>query len=177
MINPFRVTWDNRSDCTRICGEIFWMYYDLATSYGRIGHNIDYETIDYKHLLFAEAAPRVENDRDLNQLEFFAVLIREGALVALCCELYNLLCDEQRNRALSDFFDDCEKYPNLKNHPYSQALIKAARIVWAQPPDCTWELSPAGEALTNQMESIYRKYVVGFYERALSEASGPENPA
>jgi hypothetical protein len=78
-INTFLVNWENWRDGKKVCGDILWMFYDLAKG-GAIVHNIDCEDIDYQRYLLAE--PGETGDASLTAMVSLklAIFAREEGL-------------------------------------------------------------------------------------------------
>lgn len=156
-INTFLVNWENWRECKKVCGDILWMFYDLAKG-GAIVHNIDFEDIDYQRYLCAE--PGETGDSSLLDM---VSLLRSGSLIALCCHLYNLLSDEQRDQRLVEFLEAVPQHPGAKDSLEIRRLVESALTALAEPRDAGWELLPGGSALRTEMKSLYEKHVVNFF--------------
>jgi hypothetical protein len=171
---PFLVTDDNRLECQTRGGAILWLYVHAVSSYGGIGHNLDYETIGYRNLFCARVADR--SDRPLAgstdpSLIATAGLLGRGALFALCCELYDLLSDEQRSEEVREFLEAWQGAEEISALPLARDLIDAALPALAAPPDCRWERTPAGARLRRVMDSVYLQHVAGFLRDLAARAT------
>ncbi|WP_227394965.1 hypothetical protein [Jeotgalibacillus aurantiacus] len=144
---------------------ILWMYHDMARSYGGFGHNIDFEPVDYEKFLFATVMS--EKDEVIYGKE--AELLHQGSIIALGCEVVNLLDEEQRNPKIYDFIDQTLNMPELDHHKNDQAFLQAMKDAFDEETDAAWERLPKGAILNQHLKDVYEKYVLGYYLNRVNE--------
>jgi hypothetical protein len=145
----------NDDDLGRAQAPIVWMYYDLITSYGRIGHGIDFEQVDYRRLLLVTSAS--------DEYAPLAGFLQRGATIAFCCDLCNALDEEQRPPALLSFVEDVVQSASGASDA-TKALAQAAKAALEEPLDAAWETLPQGSRLSSVMEACYDECVLGFVD-------------
>ena len=142
---------------------IVWMYYDMVQSYSMVGHNVDYEDVDSRRFLRVES----ENPNDPHLVRL-ASFLRDGATMALCCELYNVLSDEQRKSELLGFLRKVETDTSVR--PETSILVSAATDALAEPIEPSWERLPAGRVLWTEMVAAFGRIVLPFFSHLAKES-------
>ncbi|TFE01518.1 hypothetical protein [Jeotgalibacillus salarius] len=165
MTNPFILTWDSFSECRDTIKHILWMYHDMTKMYGGFGHNIDFEPIDYKRFLFTEIG---EGSIFLHGKE--AEILRQGALVALGCDVDNLLDEAQRHPGVYSFITNVLSNPSLKGRSFEKEVLTAMKKALDEEPDVAWESLEYGSKLEAKLAEVYERYVMGYYRRMLDES-------
>lgn len=141
-------------DCLEVYKNILWMYYDMATSYGGFGHNVEYEKIDYRFYSLIQTK--------IHTYQPLCTKIKQGCVVALGCEVINLLDDEQRDPAILDAINELLKTPGrAKIDSEFFSLCKKALRSDVINVGCDWELTELGKKLRKACNKIYKRYVIG----------------
>ena len=159
MLNP-----DNFEECKATCKNIFWMYHDMVTKYNGFGHNIDFEDINYRKFLFAE----IENE-DMSMFHKEVKILKHGSLVALCCEVVNLLDEERRDKKVLEFIIEARKYSQMNGFSNVESLltimIPALEERCPNPNDSfDWTGLEHGSVLDGALNQIYSQYVLGYFK-------------
>ncbi|MBM7579696.1 hypothetical protein [Jeotgalibacillus terrae] len=164
MNNSFILTWDEFDECRNTIKHILWMYHDMTRMYGGFGHNIDFEPIDYKRFLLTEVG---EGSISLQAKE--AEILRQGALVALGCDVVNLLDEAQRRSEVYEFISSALASPLLHDRPFDQEVLSAMKQALEEEPDNGWESLTYGAVLVVKLAEVYDNYVLGYYQQRMNE--------
>lgn len=141
-------------DCLEVYKNILWMYYDMATSYGGFGHNIEYEKVNYRLYSLIQT--------EIRAYQPLCTKIKHGCVVAVGCEVINLLDDEQRDPATLDAINGLLKTPGLAKIDFEFfSLCKKALRSDVKNIGCDWELTELGKKLKKTCNKIYKRYVIG----------------
>lgn len=160
----FILTRDNYREFQIAFGKVFWMYHDMVTTYSGFGHNIDFEHIEYERFFFASA------DEDMDgiypdQME----IVRQGAFVALCCEVVNLLDEERRNKKVYQFITKTLENPKIESMPLEKETLIAMRKSLDEEPTVEWGILPGSSSFNKLLPEIYKRYVLGYYKGLIDE--------
>ncbi|KAB8133639.1 hypothetical protein F9U64_12110 [Gracilibacillus oryzae] len=154
---------DNFSEFQIAFGKVFWMYDDMITSYGGFGHNIDFEHIEYERFLFADTD--AEMDIYQKQLE----VVKQGSLVALGCEVVNLLDEEHRDDRVYNFITVALSHPTIEDLPFEKEVLLAMKKALDEALDVAWETLPYGSRLDDMLKEVYKRFVLQYFRDMLGE--------
>ncbi|AJD92937.1 hypothetical protein JMA_36200 [Jeotgalibacillus malaysiensis] len=171
MKNHFTLTPEHFNECREMIGHILWMYHDMTRSYGGFAHNIDYEPVDYERFLFTEVDAET---MFLHEKE--AEVLRQGALVALGCNVVNLLDEAQRHSEVYNFIINALSHPTITHKTFEKEVLSAMKSALDEEPDVAWESLDKGSMLEARLAEVYEKYVLGYYQMMLNGSeSGMRN--
>ena len=163
-IKNYIINGRNVDDLKALYQHIIWMYYDLASSYGTISHNVDFEAIEYKKYICT-----ITDDLATDYSIDMANLVRNGAIIALCCDIYNLLCDEQRDSDLEKFLFEIVNSQHLIVDSDLTQLTELAINAFKEPISAFWESTKIGSKLRHKMDYLYNKNVNTFFDELVSK--------
>lgn len=156
----FEVSWDNYDECKKIYKEIMWMYADMVNSYNGFGHNIDFETIDYIKYIFSYTNNKL-------QLNDICSVLKEGSLIAICCEAVNNLDDEQRNPIFLNKIYMLLENEKLQHMPYEKEVLELLINALNEDTDVFWQNNEHGSLFDGKLFELYEDYVLGYYKKML----------
>ncbi len=159
----FKLKADNYSEFQVAFGKVFWMYDDMITSYGGFGHNIDFEHIEYERFLFASA------DVEMASYQRQVEIVKQGSLVALGCEVVNLLDEEGRSDRIYHFITTSLTYPAIEHMPFEKEVLLLMKQALDEELDVAWEILPYGSQLADKLREVYERYVLNYYKNMLQE--------
>ncbi|WP_404406325.1 hypothetical protein [Jeotgalibacillus malaysiensis] len=102
----------------------------MTRSYGGFAHNIDYEPVDFERFLFTEVDAET---MFLHEKE--AEVLRQGALVALGCNVVNLLDEAQRHSEVYNFIISALSYPEIAQKTFDKEVLLAMKSALDEEPD------------------------------------------
>jgi hypothetical protein len=154
---PFIIDDTNVEEAYAAVRDILYLYQDAVESYGGIGHNLDTGTFDAFRFARAVLAPRPGYTFGLD-----AVLLHQGAAVALLCDL-------------SDHIDDTDTTPGgfgrteLIRFGVERGLLDATPLAAEAA-----KLAFAGrvDAFRETLGKVYQEYVLGHFQRLIGEQHG-----
>ncbi|MEN2766915.1 hypothetical protein [Ornithinibacillus xuwenensis] len=161
--NYFKLQADNYKEFQIEFGKVQWMYYDMITSYGGFGHNIDYEHFEYERFLFATT------DKEMEWYQRHLEIVKQGSLVALGCEVVNLLDDECRNSKVYKFITTALLNPTIEDLPFEKEVLLSMKNALDEEINFAWTALPNGSILTDKLEEVYKRYVLQYFQVMFEE--------
>jgi hypothetical protein len=161
-MESFKVNNNNPEECREVIKSVLWMYHDMITSYRGFGHNIDFEEIDYNKYFFTEPTDSMLND--------IAMLMGHGSLIALCCEVVNLLDEGRRSQKVLDTINQLLSNHKIKNMPKEESLLSAMVLALKEQlptGNQDWTSLTNGSMLNKKLHEAYQHYVLGYYRKML----------
>jgi len=151
-----KITTNNVHEAENAIRDILYMYYDLVRSYKGFGHNIDcgkFNPLNYIDAVLEEPE-RYTFAIDLE-------LLQNGSAVALLCDLVNMWDEFETS-------DVQEAWPIIGQ---IKAAIASGRLAHMPELKKAIELGLANseEGFRKEINSIYQKYVCGYFGRMKSE--------
>jgi hypothetical protein len=144
-------------------GKVQWMYYDMITSYHGFGHNVDFEHFEYKRFLFATT------DKEMDWYQRHMQIVKQGALVALGCEVVNLLDEEARNSKLYNFITTALSNPTIEDLPFEKEVLLSMKNALEEEINFEWAVLPNGSILMKKLEEVYKRYVFQYFKDMYEE--------
>ena len=144
------VNWNNLNEFKEEAKDIFWLYYDMITNYAGFGHNVDYETINTMKCIHCWSEDEVFHD--------FCILLHQGGMVALLCEIINQLDEETRYPGTLNKVQKVLSYQSLPEG--DRKILERAEIVLHEESRYDWELSKHGQMFRKSVQHIYQAYVL-----------------
>ncbi|MFB7142795.1 hypothetical protein ACFCYN_24685 [Gottfriedia sp. NPDC056225] len=164
MYNFFQLHTENFDECRETIKNIFWMYQDMIRSYGGFGHNIDFETVNYEKFILVEII-----DERMSGFNEEVEMLRQGSLVALCCEVQNLLDEMQRDDKVYNFIKELTTIPEIKKMSFENDVLSSMLLALEEKPGDWWETLKYGSIFSKKLEKVYKKFVINYFNRLLVE--------
>lgn len=144
-------------------GKVQWMYYDMITSYGGFGHNVDFEHFEYERFLFATT------DKQLDFYQRQMEIVKQGALVALGCEVVDLLDDERRDSKVYKFITTTLSNSAIEDLPFEKEVLLSMKKALEEEISFAWTALPNGSILLDKLEEVYKRYVFQYFKDMFEE--------
>src|SRR5690606_9457960 len=138
--------------------------YDMVTDYGGFGHGVDYEHFDYDRFLFAT----IDKELDFYQPEM--EIVKQGALVALGCEVVDLLDEARRDSKVYQFITTALSNPTIEHLPFEKEVLLAMNNALEEDVNHAWTALPNGSVLMEKLEEVYKRYVFQYFNDMFEEA-------
>jgi hypothetical protein len=145
-------------------GKVQWMYHHMVTDYAGFGHNIDYEHFEYERFLFATT----DNELDFYQRQMD--IVKQGALVALGCEVVDLLDEARRDSTVYQFITTALSHPAIEELPFEKEVLLSMKNALEEDVDHAWTVLPNGSILNDTLEEVYQRYVFQYFKNMFEEA-------
>ncbi|MBB5366131.1 hypothetical protein [Deinococcus humi] len=132
--------------------DILFLYVEMAESYAGFGHAVETGTFDPYQYLDAEAVPSFESSFPVH-----IDVLRQGAVIALLCRLYDIWCDvEDLNDSSTSMIRTALAHGRFWRFPEVDQLLTEA-----------FERNPPFEDpwLDNALKPIYQTYVASYFAR------------
>ncbi|WP_088013798.1 hypothetical protein [Gottfriedia acidiceleris] len=165
MYNFFQLHTENFDECRETIKNIFWMYQDMIRSYGGFGHNIDFETVNYEKFILVEII-----DEGMNGFNEEVEMLRQGSLVALCCEVQDMLDEMRRDDRVYNFIKELTTIPEIKKMPFENDVLTSMLLALEEKPGDYWETLEFGKLFSKNLENVYKKFVINYFKRLLVES-------
>ncbi|WP_042141987.1 hypothetical protein [Paucisalibacillus sp. EB02] len=142
-------------------GKVQWMYYDMITNYSGFGHDIDFEHFEYERFLFAST------DEEMNWYQRHMEIVKQGALVALGCEVINLLDAPGRDNRVYQFITTALSNPTIED--FKKEILLAMKKALEEETNYAWTALPNGSILMEKLEEVYKRYVFQYFKDMFEE--------
>ena len=158
----YQVSYENIQKSKECYLKVLWLYQDMITSYKGFGHNLDYEDIDYMNLIFTYT----EDDISYSHI---SSIISEGALVALCCAAVNLLDEESRSPSFEAKIKKILASDMITYFKDTERVLNKIISAFGEEVRLDWETVGLGKVLKLELDSLYDKYVIGYYHKMINQ--------
>ncbi|GIO27436.1 hypothetical protein [Ornithinibacillus bavariensis] len=145
-------------------GKVQWMYYHMTTDYNGFGHGIDYEHFEYERFFFATTDKELD-DFYPRQME----ILKQGALVALGCEVVDLLDEACRDSKVYNFITTALSNPTIEELPFEKEALLSMKNALEEEIDHAWTALPSGSILMDKLEEVYKRYVFQYFKDMYEE--------
>ena len=162
--NYFKLQADNYREFQIEFGKVQWMYYHMVTDYGGLGHGIDYEHFKYERFLFATT------DKEMEWYQRYMEIVKQGALVALGCEVVDLLDEARRDSKVYQFITTALFNPTIEELPFEKEVLLAMKNTLEEEINHAWTALPNGSILMEKLEEVYKRYVFQYFNDMFEEA-------
>lgn len=157
---------DNLLYCRSVCERILWMYLDMTNKYHGVGPLIDYQGIDFEKHFFTYTEAE-------DMWGYLADLLSHGALIAMCCEGYDILFEEGEIEPFQRKVAAVAGHPLLKTMDFEREVVAALLDALSDPLANSFPLTQRGMAFKSVLQRAYDAFVVRFFE-TLSLAGKPK---
>ncbi|MES9683794.1 hypothetical protein ABWK22_12890 [Gottfriedia acidiceleris] len=137
----------------------------MIRSYGGFGHNIDFETVNYEKFILVEII-----DEGMNGFNEEVEMLRQGSLVALCCEVHDMLDEMRRDDRVYNFIKGLITIPEIKKMPFESDVLTSMLLALEEKPGDYWETLEFGTLFSKNLENVYKKFVINYIKRLLVES-------
>ncbi|MEN2468106.1 hypothetical protein [Ornithinibacillus sp. JPR2-1] len=146
-------------------GKVQWMYYDMTKNYGGFGHDVDFEHFEYERFFFATT------DKEMEWYQRQMEIVKQGALVALGCEVINLLDAPDRDNKVYKFITSALSNPTIENLSFEKEVLLSMKKALEEETNFAWTALPNGSILMEKLEEVYNRYVFQYFKDMFEEST------
>ncbi|MEH6938328.1 hypothetical protein V7056_10765 [Bacillus sp. JJ664] len=164
MYNFFQLHTENFDELKETLKNIIWMYQDMIRSYGGFGHNIDFENINYEKYILAEIV-----DERMSSFSEEVESIRQGSMIALCCEVHDMLDELRRDSKVYNFIKGLTTNTEIIKMQFENELLSSMLLALDEKPHDEWETLEFGTLFSKNLKKVYKQFVLNYFIRVLEE--------
>ncbi|GAA0762302.1 hypothetical protein [Clostridium sartagoforme] len=168
----FEIVDDNFYECKEVSKQILWMYDEIISNWG-IGHDNDYEQVNYDKYIMCKIAEERLKTPDIQRV---VDLVNDGCFTALSCYVSDLMDEERRDNNVNNLIIHLLEDQRINSMEFEKELLTLMHNALMQKPtyqidkNLYWTELPDGKAFYNKLKEVYIKYVIGYYQSNLEIA-------